>query len=273
MVFGWMLEYLFDIDKDVYDVIIFNVEFWVNYNWLMLFLVLFGEKIYEDIIIYGDDWYVEYGVMLYKLVCVFGVDWFVKMVMFENGIIVFYDKLVIVMGLNLFIILFLGKDLNGVLIYCDFDDVEKMLEVVNCGGCVIVIGGGFFGFEVVVGLKMQGMDVIVFYLMLILMECQFDLVVGFLLEEEFKWCGIEVCIKVNSYEIVDDGVGNVKVICFDDGMEIEVSIVVMVVGICLLVDLVKLIGLDVNCGILVNDDMCMFDLDIYVFGECVEYGG
>lgn len=67
MVLGRVLEYLFEVDKEVYDVMLFNVELCGNYNWIMLFLVFLGEKIYEDIVIYDVDWYEENGV-----ICCFG---------------------------------------------------------------------------------------------------------------------------------------------------------------------------------------------------------
>ncbi len=46
---GRMLEHLFEIDPEAYDVTIFNAEPRVNYNRLMLSPVLSGEKQYEDI--------------------------------------------------------------------------------------------------------------------------------------------------------------------------------------------------------------------------------
>lgn len=76
------------------------------------------------------------------------------------------------MGFVFFIILVLGKDLFGVIVYCDLEDINVMIEVFGVeGGKVVVIGGGFLGFEVVVGLKVCGMDVIVLYFMGYLMEC------------------------------------------------------------------------------------------------------
>lgn len=47
----------------------------------------------------------------------------------------------------------------------------------------------------------------------------------------------------------------------------------MVVGICLEICLVIDIVFEVECGIIVSDVMVIFDLDIFVVGECVEYCG
>ena len=148
-----------------------------------------------------------------------------------------------------------------------------MLEAAKRGGRAVVIGGGLLGLEAAAGLKMQGMDVTVLHLMPTLMERQLDPAAGFLLEEEFKSRGIDVLTKANSHEIVDDGTGKVAAIRLDDGTEIDASIIVMAVGIRPSADLAKSVGLEVNRGVLVGDDMRTSDADIFALGECVEHRG
>ncbi|WP_289032981.1 nitrite reductase large subunit NirB [uncultured Roseibium sp.] len=270
---GRMLEFLFEKDRDAYDVTIFNAEPRVNYNRLMLSPVLSGEKTYEDIITHDDQWYADHGVTLHKSARVSEVDRDAKTVTSENGITAAYDKLVIATGSNPFIIPLPGKDLEGVLTYRDLDDVEKMKDAAAHGGRAIVIGGGLLGLEAAAGLKMQGMEVTVLHLMPTLMERQLDPAAGYLLEEEFKRRGIDVRTKANSHEILDNGAGKVAGIKLDDGSEIEASIVVMAVGIRPSGDLAKSLGLEVNRGIMVSDDMRTSDADVFALGECVEHGG
>ncbi|QFT68732.1 Nitrite reductase [NAD(P)H] [Labrenzia sp. THAF35] len=270
---GRMLENLFEKDRDAYDVTIFNAEPRVNYNRLMLSPVLSGEKSYEDIITHGDDWYAEHGVTLHKGARVAEIDRDAKTVTSENGVTASYDKLVIATGSSPFIIPLPGKDLDGVLTYRDLDDVEKMLDAAKRGGRAVVIGGGLLGLEAAAGLKMQGMDVTVLHLMPTLMERQLDPAAGFLLEAEFKRRGIDVRTKANSHEILGDDAGKVRGIRLDDGTEIEASIIVMAVGIRPSADLAREVGLDVNRGVLVGDDMRTSDADIFSLGECVEHRG
>lgn len=176
------------------------------------------------------------------------------------------------MGLVFFIILVSGKDLSGVIVYCDLEDINVMIEVFGIvGGKVVVIGGGFLGFEVVVGLKVCGMDVIVLYLMGYLMECQFDEVVGYFLCCSFEDKGID--IKCQVLIVVILGEDKVEVVMLQDKIVILVDLVVMVVGICLEICLVIDIVFEVECGIIVSDVMVIFDLDVFVVGECVEYCG
>ncbi|SHN19728.1 nitrite reductase large subunit NirB [Roseibium suaedae] len=268
---GRMLEHLFTLAPDTYDVTIFNAEPRVNYNRLMLSPVLSGEKTYEDIITHDDAWYADNGIILHKSAKVSGIDRGAKTVTSENGITASYDKLVIATGSSPFIIPLPGKDLDGVLTYRDLDDVEKMLVAAKSGGRAIVIGGGLLGLEAAAGLKMQGMEVTVLHLMPTLMERQLDPAAGYLLEAEFVRRGIEVRTKANSHEILGTEDGKVRGIKLDDGTIIEASIVVMAVGIRPSTDLAKATGLDVNRGIIVADDMRTSDPDIFSLGECVEH--
>ncbi len=269
---GRMLEYLFEADKDAYDVTIFNAEPRVNYNRLMLSPVLSGEKSYEDIITHDDQWYLDNNVTLHKGAMVSAVDTTARTVTSETGIEAAYDKLVIATGSNPFIVPMPGHDLNRVLVYRDLDDVDKMLAAAKDGGRAVVIGGGLLGLEAAAGLREQGMDVTVLHLMDTLMERQLDPAAGYLLEKAITDRGIDVITKANTKEIIGES-GQVRAVRLDDGTLIEASIVVMAVGIRPSMSLAQSIGVECNRGIVVGDDMQTSIPSIYALGECVEHRG
>ena len=142
---GRMLETLFEIDRDRYEVTIFNAEPRVNYDRIMLSPMLSGEKSFQDIIIHGDDWYAEHDVTLHKGHRVTEIDRDARSVTSDKGETVSYDKLVIATGSDPFIIPVPGKDLPGVLTYRDLDDVEAMVGAAHSGASAVVIGGGLLG--------------------------------------------------------------------------------------------------------------------------------
>lgn len=267
---GRMLEHMFELSPDGFDVTVFNAEPRVNYNRLMLSPVLSGEKTYEDIITHDDAWYEQQGITLHKGSKVSRIDRGAKTVTSDNGITASYDTLIVATGSNPFIIPLPGKDLEGVLTYRDLDDVEKMLCAARAGGRAVVIGGGLLGLEAAAGLRQQGMEVTVLHLMPSLMERQLDPAAGYLLEKAFADRGIDVITKANTHEIVGKD-GKVAGVKLDNGTVIDAAIVVMAVGIRPGIDLAKESGLDVNRGILVGDDMQTSDPDIYALGECVEH--
>jgi nitrite reductase (NADH) large subunit len=266
---GRMLEHLFEQAPGDWDVTIFNAEPRVNYNRLMLSPVLSGEKTYEDIITHSDDWYAENGVTLHKGRKITGIDRSAKTVTAEDGTTASYDKLVIATGSTPFIIPVPGHDLEGVVTYRDLDDVQKMLDAAEQGGSAVVIGGGLLGLEAAAGLHMRGMKVTVLHLMPTLMERQLDPAAAHLLQAAIEKRGIDVKCKANTHAILGDG--KVKSVKLDDGSDIPADIVVMAVGIRPSAQLAKDAGINVNRGILVDDQMLTSDPDIYALGECVEH--
>jgi nitrite reductase (NADH) large subunit len=268
---GRMLEELFEQAPGLYDVTIFNAEPRVNYDRIMLSPVLSGEKLYEDIVIHGDDWYARHGVTLYKGGRVTGIDRTAKTVTSANGITERYDRLVIATGSLPFIIPVPGHDLPGVLAYRDLDDVAKMLDATKRGGRAIVIGAGLLGLEAAYGLKRQGMDVTVIHIMPTIMERQLDPPAAYLLEKALADRGIEIITKANTKRVL--GTDKVEGIELEDGRVIEGTIVVMAVGIRPAAQLAKEAGLAVNRGIVVDDGMMTSDASIFALGECAEHRG
>lgn len=269
---GRMLENLFDRDKDAYQVTIFNAEPRVNYNRLMLSPVLSGEKSYEDIITHDLDWYDANCVQLYRNEKVVSIDRQEKTVLSGNGRVAYYDKLVIATGSNPIIIPLPGHELNGVITYRDLDDVEIMLQAARTKKHAVVIGGGLLGLEAAAGLCLQGMQVTVLHLAPTLMERQLDEAAGNLLEKAFTNMGIKVITSANTKTI--NGVnGEVCGVTLDDDRILPADIVCMAVGIRPSTSLASDSGIDVNRGIVVGDDLCTSDPDIYSLGECVEHRG
>lgn len=269
---GRMLEHLFELSPDAYNVTIFNAEPRVNYNRLMLSPVLSGEKAYADIITHDDDWYAQQGVTLHKAAKIVEIDRQAQTVTCEHGNTQAYDKLVVATGSNPFIIPVPGHDLDGVLTYRDLDDVERMIEIAGDKGHAIVIGGGLLGLEAAAGLKMRGMDVTVLHLMPTLMERQLDPAAGYLLEKAFEDLGVAVMTKANTKQILGHD-GKVVGIELEDGTRLDACMVVMAVGIRPSTDLAKQADLSVNRGIVVTDHMQTNDPDVFALGECVEHRG
>ena len=268
---GRMLEHLFELSPDLYDVTIFNAEPRVNYNRLMLSPVLSGEKTYEDIITHGDDWYAQNNVTLHKGCKVEAIDREAKTVTAADGRVAAYDKLVIATGSVPFIIPVPGHQLPGVVTYRDLDDVDAMLAAARPGKKAVVIGGGLLGLEAAAGLQMRGMEVTVIHIMPTLMERQLDPAAAHLLETEFVKRGITVRTKADTHSIMGDT--HVTGVKLKDDTEIPCDIVVMAVGIRPSSALAKASGFEVTRGIVVNDQLLTNDADVFAFGECAEHRG
>ncbi|SPF79853.1 nitrite reductase large subunit NirB [Pseudoprimorskyibacter insulae] len=273
MASGRALEHLFDASPDAYDVTLFNAEPRGNYNRLMLSPVLAGDKTYEEIVTHDDAWYADNGVTCRFGEKVINIDRARKVVIGENGEVP-YDKLVLGTGSNPFMIPLPGHDLKGVIPYRDLEDTETMMNLGKTPGSkAVVIGGGLLGLEAAAGMAAQGVDVTVVHIMGHLMERQLDEAAGYLLRKSLSEKGIKVLCKANSKQILGDEAGHVRALQLDDGTELPCDLLVMAVGIRPNTALAKAVDLEVNRGVIVNDQMVTSDPDILALGECVEHNG
>jgi nitrite reductase (NADH) large subunit len=259
-------------DPDRYAFTIFGAEPRVNYNRIMLSPVLAGEKVFDEIVINGQDWYDENGITLIGGDPVVSIDRATQTVIARSGRVEPYDKLLIATGSEPFIIPVPGRDLPGVVTFRDLDDVDRMLAAAEQGGDAVVIGGGLLGLEAAHGLSLRGMKVTVVHLMPTLMERQLDEAAGWLLKSELERRGQTILTGADTEAIVEKD-GHVAGVRLKDGREIPADIVVMAVGIRPNTALAKRAGLDVERGIMVDDHMVTSDPAILAVGECVQHRG
>lgn len=271
MASGRMLERLFKAAPDAYDVTLFGAEPRGNYNRIMLSPVLAGATTFDEIVVHDAAWYAAHGVA-----CRFGetvtkIDRAAKTVHSRNGKTP-YDRLVIATGSAPFVIPVAGKELQGVLSFRDFDDVSAMLAVAGRPGMnVVVLGGGLLGLEAAAGLKARGMSVTVLHLMGHLMERQLDPTAGCLLQRTLEARGIDVHCNAQTTAIL--GHKRAEAVLLDDGTIYPADLVVMATGIRPETRIATDAGLNVERGIVVDDQMRTSDPDILALGECVEHAG
>ncbi len=271
MASGRALEHLFEAAPGQFNVTLFGAEPRGNYNRIMLSPVLAGEKTFDEIITHDADWYAEHGVNCRFGETVTAIDRERKVVTSVKGETP-YDKLLIATGSAPFIIPIAGKDLPGVMAFRDLDDVNRMTTAAaKPNARAVVIGGGLLGLEAAAALRMRGMEVVVLHLMGHLMERQLDPAAGYLLQRELESRGIKVHCKAQTKAIL--GEDKVDAVLLDDGTVYDADIVVMAVGIRPETRIATDAGLQIERGILVDDQMRTSDPDILAIGECVEHQG
>ncbi|ASK89282.1 nitrite reductase large subunit NirB [Sphingorhabdus sp. SMR4y] len=258
-------------DADRYAITIFGAEPRVNYDRIMLSPVLAGDKSFEEIIINDQSWYDDNGIELVSGDAIIAIKRDAKEVVSASGRVTPYDRLLIATGSDPFIIPVPGHKLPGVITFRDLDDVDKMLTAAEAGGHAVVIGGGLLGLEAAHGLSLRGMQVTVLHLMPTLMERQLDEAAGFLLRNELERRGQTIITQADTAEIT--GNSHVTGVKLKDGTEISADLVVMAVGIKPSVNLAKQAELEVERGIVVDDDMVTSDPAILAVGECVQHRG
>jgi nitrite reductase (NADH) large subunit len=259
-------------DPDRYEIAVFGAEPRVNYNRIMLSPVLAGEKTFDEIVINDEAWYRDNGIAVHAGRAATGIDRDRKTVQAEGGLSVAYDKLILATGSDPVRLPLPGAELEGVITFRDLDDVDAMIAAADAGGRAVVIGGGLLGLEAAYGLSRRGMAVTVIHLMDVLMERQLDSAASFLLREALAERGVETELSAQSEAILGED-GRVSALRLKDGRSIPCDLLVMAVGIRPNAALAKASGLEVNRGVVIDDQMRTSDPAVFAIGECAEHRG
>jgi nitrite reductase (NADH) large subunit len=251
------------------EITIFGDETHVNYNRILLSLVLAGEKSADEIVLNDIDWYQSNQIRARLGVRITGIDRTRRIVLDEDGGITEYDKLILATGSSAFIPPIPGVDKTNVHVFRTLDDTRALLAKARPGLKTAVIGGGLLGLEAARGLQVRGCEVTVVHLMDTLMERQLDSTGGEYLKRKIESLGIRVMLPKQTAALF--GNGRVDGLRFASGEELEADLVVIAAGIRPNVDLGRKAGLEVRRGIVVNDYMETSDPHIFAVGECTEH--
>src|SRR5579883_3133502 len=258
-------------DRGRFEIEVIGAEPHPNYNRILLSSVLAGEREIDDIVLHSREWYQSNDIKLTLGEAVVKLDAGAKAVTTASGRVTSYDKLVLATGSRPIVPPVSGLDLPGVCAFRNIADIDQMIEASRKHRRAIVIGGGLLGLEAANGLLKRGMSVAVVHLMDTLMERQLDPVAGRLLQRELDERGLNFFMNGQTEEIFGDG--RVQGVRLADGREVPGDLVVMAIGIRPNIDLAKKADLEINRGVVVNDDMSTSDPAIFAVGECVEHRG
>ena len=254
-----------------YQITIFGDEPHVNYNRILLSMVLAGEKSADDIVLNDIDWYRGNGIRTRLGVRIAGIDRSARVVIDDEGNATPFDKLILATGSSAFIPPIPGVEKRNVHVFRTLDDTRALLDKAHKGCKAVVIGGGLLGLEAARGLQLRGCEVSVVHLMDTLMERQLDRDGGIYLLRKIEALGIRVLLPKQTQALL--GNGHVEGLRFATGEQLDADLVVIAAGIKPNAELARKAQLEVRRGIVVNDFMETSDPDILAVGECTEHRG
>ncbi|MEK4248992.1 nitrite reductase large subunit NirB [Paenibacillus sp. FSL W7-1287] len=265
------VEHLLKLAPHAYDITIIGDEPHPNYNRIMLSSVLAGSTDMKEIVINDWDWYKENGIKLVVGEKAVRIDTKQRQITTQLGKHFDYDRVIIATGSQPFMLPIAGSNKEGVIAFRNIKDCETMLEASKQYKKAVVIGGGLLGLEAARGLIHLGMETSVVHIHDYLMERQLDEPASRMLQRVLEAQGMTFLLNKQSAFI--SGRKRVKALHFTDGSEVQADLIVMAVGIRPNVELAKASGIDVNRGIIVNDEMETNLPGIYAVGECAEHRG
>ncbi len=253
-----------------------------NYNRILLSELLAGDEnmSLDDIFLNPWEWYEDNGITLHAGVRVVRIDRFARRVYADDGSIVRYDKLMLATGSRSY---FPPMDglwaddktlMPGVFGFRTLHDAMAMIRYARGKRRAAVIGGGLLGLEAARGLQAHGLDVHVVHGAPGLMNQQLDAQAGLVLRRSLEGLGMIVHTGTRSTAILSGIDGAVTGVTFSDQTTLEVDMVVVTAGIRPNIGLALVSGLEIQRGIVVDDQLRSVDDDnIYAVGECVQHRG
>lgn len=260
-----------------FRITVFGEEPHGNYNRIMLSPVLAGEEHEDDIVLNSHEWYADNGVDLRAGVRVDRIDTAAKQVHASDGSSTPYDHLVLATGSYSFIPPMTGVrtadgELKpGVHGFRTIDETRAMLAAVGRSRRAVVMGGGLLGLEAARALQGHGLHVELVHAAPYLMNMQLSQEAGAVLERSVESLGITVHLDVFATEVF--GEERVEGVGLADGRRIDADLLVVAAGVRPSSDLAVRSGLEVQRGIVVDDQLRTDDPDVYAIGECAQHRG
>jgi nitrite reductase (NADH) large subunit len=248
-----------------------------NYNRIMLSPVLAGESHEDDIVLNSHDWYADNGVHLRAGIRAERLDTAAKTVLGSDGSVTPYDHLVLATGSYSFIPPMTGvrrEDgslLPGVFGFRTIDETRALLEATGRCRRAVVMGGGLLGLEAARALQGHGLQVELVHAMPHLMNAQLDAEAGAILKKSVESLGIGVHLDVLATEVL--GTEHVEGVVLKDGRRLDCDLLVVAAGVRPHTDVALRSGLEVERGVVVDDQLRTDDPDVYAIGECAQHRG
>ncbi len=221
-----------------------------------------------------EDWFWKKNTIDLKEGLVSNINVKGKILEFEDGTSLSYDKLIIATGSKPNKFGWPGQDLEGVMGMYHKQDLEKLEKFApNNKVCrnAVIVGGGLIGIELAEMLRSR------------------DIPVTFLVRENSFWNGvlpegeseminrhikehhIDLRLGVNLKEIKSDESGQAKsVIIAETGEEILCDVVGLTAGVSPNIDFIKDSSIETGRGVKVNRFLETNIPDIYAIGDCAE---
>jgi len=181
-----------------------------------------------------------------------------------------YDRLLIATGSKSNKFGWPGQDLEGVQGLWDLMDMRSLYENVKNARRAVIVGGGLIGIELAEMIHSRNLEV------------------TFLVREESYWVnvlpkeesmminriirheGLDLRLKTELKEIVNDGNGRVGAVITNEGDRIDCELVGLTAGVSPNTDLVKESDIDTGRGILVDWSFRTNVPDVFAAGDCAE---
>jgi NAD(P)H-nitrite reductase large subunit len=190
-----------------------------------------------------------------------------KSVSLSSGAEPAYDKLLIATGSKPVVPPIPGIDSEGVHACWTLEDARNIIRLASPGARVVLIGAGFIGSIILEALAKRGTDLSVVEVEDRMVPRMMNQVSGNLIRH---WCekkGLQILTSTR-VEAIESGTGNRTLsVLLDNGRTLEAELVISATGVRPNIDFLDSSGVEVDLGVLVNNQLQSSNADIYAAGD------
>jgi nitrite reductase (NADH) large subunit len=241
------------------------------YYRLNLTRYLAGEIGEAELQIKPQGWFAENQVQLLSGAEVSELKLDGKTVQLHDGETISFDKLILTVGAHPFMPPLPGAYRDGVTNLRTLADADKILKSDLTGKSCTCIGGGLLGLETAGALARRGAQVTLLEGHGWLLPRQLNQRAGEILAEHVQSSGIRLRTKARTQEILGDE--RVRGVLLEDESIIDTDLLVVATGIRPNSYLGRKAGLDVNQGIVVDNQLLTSHPDVFAAGDVAEHHG
>ena len=261
------------------EVHIFGAEPYPYYQRPRLWEFLAGEIEQQTLYFRPPEWYAAKGIQVHLGARVTALDPAEHRLTLADGGSIHYDRLLLATGARPFVPPFAGADKDGVFTLRTLDDARAIKayagdESARSGGfsrfrSAVVIGGGLLGLETARALLSLGLDVSVLECAPHLLPRQLDAEGAQVLQARLEAMGLHFLTNAVTETIL--GNEAVRSVRLKDGRVVEGELALISTGIRPRIELAQEAGLEVNRGLIVDEQLRTSAADVYAAGDVAEF--
>ena len=230
----------------------------------------FLERIpFEKVWLKDEGWYRENKIALLSGKKAVGLDIGEKTVHLKDGQVLRYGKLLLAPGTAVRRCNFIGADKPGIYYLRTLEDAKLIIAALKQSQKVVVIGGGFIGFEMCDLAVLAGRQTTIIIREPHYWDPVLDKPSGEMIEQALKKSGVEVLLNSEVAEAA--GNGKVEEVILKDRRRIACDMVVAGIGCEPPLAWVKAAGIKTGRGILANEFLETSAKDVWTAGDAAEY--
>ncbi len=230
---------------------------------------LSGAKEQEKLYFKTEDFYTEQSIELHLVAEALALDTSSNTVTLSNADALHYDKLLLATGSQVKRLPNPGANLDGVHYLRNIEDSKAIAQSMSGAGRAVIVGAGFIGSEVAAVCKAAGLEVTVLEIQPQPMAHILGAKMGAIYANLHTNRGIDLRLSEGISEI--RGQSRAEQVITDKGNTIDCDLVVIGVGISPDTSLAEAAGLDVEGGILIDENCRTSNPNIFAAGDVANW--